>query len=539
MSAPIVLRDYQRAAIDATYAHWQDGAGKHPLIVAPCGAGKSLMIGQFIKEAMGYPGTRVLMLCHKKELLEQDEKAVRQVWPEAPTGFFSSGLGRRDWDAPILFAGIQTFAKQAHKFDPFDLVIIDEAHLLPRSAQTQYGHTVATLLSMRPQTRFIGFTATPYRLDSGLLHEDDGALFDGIAYDIPLRKLIDDGYLVEVVARGSEFSADMTGVKRRMGEFVLKDMAEAFADVLEPACAEIIERGQDRRAWIVFCASIAHAEWVTAYMRGHNISAAMITGSTPKRERARLLDDFRAGRIRCMVNVDVLTTGFDAPICDMAALLRATDSAALYVQIVGRIMRPHPGKHDALLLDYGDNVLRHGPIDSIEPRKPGKKEGQEAPTKECPECLLIVHASLRECPDCGHEFPPPEPKIEPRAYQAAVMAHQVEQQWVDVASAGYSLHNKPGKPTSVRIDYHTPGLMGQRYSEWFMPEHGGYATQKTAVTVWRRYGFRCPATAAELIELLADTPAPARIRIKRDGKYMRVNDVEFEEAQNETQAARA
>src|SRR5690625_3082197 len=153
MSAPIVLRDYQRAAIDATYAHWQDGAGKHPLIVAPCGAGKSLMIGQFIKEAMGYPGTRVLMLCHKKELLEQDEKAVRQVWPEAPTGFFSSGLGRRDWDAPILFAGIQTFAKQAHKFDPFDLVIIDEAHLLPRSAQTQYGHTVATLLSMRPQTR--------------------------------------------------------------------------------------------------------------------------------------------------------------------------------------------------------------------------------------------------------------------------------------------------------------------------------------------------------------------------------------------------
>lgn len=538
MSAPIVLRDYQRAAIDATYAYWKDGEGKHPLIVAPCGAGKSLMIGQFIKEAMQYPDTRVLMLCHKKELLEQDERAVRQVWKDAPTGFFSAGVGRRDWDAPILFAGIQTFVNHVHKFQPFDLVIIDEAHLIPRSAQTQYGRTIQTLLQMRPSTRFVGFTATPYRLDSGLLHEGDGALFDGIAYDIPLRKLIDDGYLVEVVARGSESSADMTGVKRRMGEFVLKDMAEAFADVLEPACAEIIERGQDRRAWIVFCASIAHAEWVTAYMRGHNISAAMITGSTPKRERARLLDDFRAGQIRCMVNVDVLTTGFDAPICDMAALLRATDSAALYVQIVGRIMRTHPGKHDALLLDYGGNVMRHGPIDRITPSRPTEGDG-DAPAKECPDCMAIVHASLRECPDCGYEFPPPEPKVEPRAYQGAVMAHQVEPQWVDVASVGYSLHNKPGKPPSVRINYYTPGLISQCYSEWLLPEHGGYATQKTAVTVWGRYGFRCPATAAELIELLEDTQAPARIRIKQDGKYIRVLAVEFEEEKHEDQAVRA
>lgn len=516
-------RPYQRAAIDSLYQYWETHTG-NPLIVAPCGAGKSLIIAFFIKEAMCYPNTRILIMTHRQELLIQNQGELRGIWPSAPDGFFSAGLKRKDWRAPILFAGIQTIARQIHKFDPFELVLIDEAHLIPRRQQTQYGQTIATLKQMNPETRFVGLTATPYRLDSGLLHQGEGALFDDITYDIPVMDLVKQGHLCEVVGKRGAQVADLTGVKIRGGEFVAGE-AEAAFDVpalTAAACDEIIAYGHDRRAWLIFAAGVDHAEHVAQAMRQRGIDAAVVSGRTDSAQRADILERFKSGRLRCLVNCDILTIGFNAPICDLGVLLRATASTALYVQIVGRLMRTYPGKENALLLDYGGNVERHGPIDRVNPRKPGKGGG-DAPAKACPNCHELVHAAARECPACGFLFPERQVRHEKTAFDGAVMSHQQAGKWLDVDRVTYHRHQKKGKPDSVRVEYHC-GL--RTYKDWLTPGHDGYARSKTVRKLWQA-GVQCPSDAAGLLAVTDQIKSPRRIYVRPDGKYDRVERLDY------------
>lgn len=517
----IQLRDYQRAAIDSLYEYWQQEKG-NPLIVAPCGAGKSIMIAQFIQEAMFYPGTRILVLTHRMELLEQDEAELKTLWPNAPTGFYSSGLGRKERNAPILFAGIQSVHSRLHTFDPFDLVIVDEAHLIPRKTATMYGRAMETLNLMNPQTRYVGYTATPFRLDSGLLHEGEGSLFDKITYEIPVRDLIERGELCEVIGKRGAQVADLEGVKKRGGEFVGKDVERAMdvPALTKAACEEIVAYGHDRRAWLIFASGVKHAEHVRLALDALSIDCDVVHGGMPKAERADLIERFKAGRLRCLVNVDILTIGFNAPICDMGVLLRATASTALYVQIVGRLMRTYPGKENALLLDYGGNVERHGPIDKVRPKRPSKGDG-DAPAKPCPNCYSIVAAGAMECQDCGYQFPEREPKHERTAYSGAVMSHQDHPEWVSVDSVSYHRHQKQGKPDSVRVEYRC-GL--RTYKDWWLPEHKGMPRTNTIKKLWK-LGARCPETTDELLEIAEQLPQPDQILIKPEGKYERVESV--------------
>lgn len=516
-------RHYQRAAIDSLYKYWSREKG-NPLIVAPCGAGKSLICGFFISEAMAYPDTRILVLTHRRELLIQNEAELREIWTDAPTGFYSAGIGRKDRNAPILFAGIQTAFKKLHTMEPFDLVIIDECHLVPPRQSSQYGQAIEVLKLMNPSVRFVGLTATHFRLDSGLLHEGKGALFDAVTYEIPVRKLIDEGHLCEVIGKRGEEVADLSGVHKRGGEFIGKEVEGAFdvPALIAAACDEIVRYGKNRRAWLIFASGISHAEHVAAAIKAHGIDCAVVHGGVPKTERDQIIADFKAGRLRCLVNVDILTIGFNAPICDMGVLLRATASTALYVQIVGRLMRTYPGKENALLLDYGGNVERHGPIDDVRVKSPGEGGG-EAPAKACPSCHSIVHAGSLECPDCGHMFPSRKPKHERSAYGGAIMSHQVEADWLDVSSVSYHRHKKPGKPDSVRVEYRC-GLRVIR--DWWMPEHRGIARTKTVKRLWD-HGIQCPNTTDALLAVAEELPKPNQIEVKPDGRYQRVTSVYF------------
>ena len=515
--------DYQRAAIDSLYDYWGKEKG-NPLIVAPCGAGKSLIIAFFIREAMGWYNTRILILTHRMELLQQNEAELRGIWPDAPTGFYSAGIGRKDRTAPILFAGIQSVYNKLHQLDPFDLVLIDEAHLLPRKAQTQYGTAVETLRLMNPQTRYVGLTATPYRLDSGMLHRGDGALFDAITYEISVQRLIDEGKLCEVVGKRGAQEADLSGVHKRGGEFIPKEAAQAFdvPELTHKACAEIVHYGRHRKAWLIFASGVRHAEHVRDAIRAHGVNCEVVHGGIPKKERARLIEDFKSGRLRCLVNVDVLTIGFNAPICDMGVLLRATASTALYVQIVGRLMRTYPGKANALLLDYGGNVERHGPIDKVKPKAPTQGDG-DAPAKACPDCHTLVHSSALECPDCGHVFPERQPRHDVTAYGGAIMSHQEAGQWISVDSVDYYRHRKEGKPDSVRVEYRC-GL--RTYKDWWLPEHKGIARTSTIKKLWAA-GAQCPSTTDELLDCAETLPQPESIYVKPDGKYERVTACDY------------
>ncbi|GAB5501173.1 MAG: hypothetical protein PsegKO_34840 [Pseudohongiellaceae bacterium] len=516
----ITLRPYQTEAIDSLYDHFRNHQG-NPLIVLPTGTGKSLCIAAFINQAVeAWPETRVLVLTHVKELIAQNHEELLRLWPLAPAGIYSAGLKRRDLDAPILFAGIQSIHGKAHELGQVDLVLVDEAHLIPRKGQTMYGRFLATLKRLNPMLKIIGLTATPYRMDSGRLDEGEERLFHRVAYDAPVSEMIAQGYLAEVIPRRTGTQLDVSGVGKRGGEFIAGQLERAVNtdEITRSAVQEILRSGEDRQSWLIFCAGVDHARDVRNELRAHDITSEMVLGDTPAPERDRIVEAFKAGEIRALTNANVLTTGFNAPGVDLIAMLRPTQSPGLYVQMVGRGTRTAPGNTDCLVLDFAGNTERHGPIDAITPRAPGEGDG-EAPTKDCPECDRILAAATRTC-SCGHVFPEPEPKLKSKPSTAPVLAKQTPTETVEVTGIAYHRHSKPSGVTRLRVDYRC-GLATHR--EWVCLDHEGYPRRK-AESWWRRRspGTAIPATVAEGLTRTAELAVPAAITLRPKGRYTEI-----------------
>ncbi len=194
----ITLRDYQKEAIDSIYKYFDDNDG-NPLVELPTGAGKSLINAGFIERTvMTWPGTRILMLTHVKELIEQNHEKLLTLWPSSPCGIYSASLKRKDKHQDIIFAGIQSIYNKAFELDKFDLVIIDECHMVPNKASGTYRKFLADLKIANPKVKVIGLTATPYRLDNGMLTHGDDRIFTDTCYRLPIKTLLDRGYLAPV-----------------------------------------------------------------------------------------------------------------------------------------------------------------------------------------------------------------------------------------------------------------------------------------------------------------------------------------------------
>ena len=526
------LRPYQQAAINGLYDYWANKRGDNPLIVAPTGSGKSLIIAQLIKDAMDYPGTRVMIITHVKELIEQNAEELVKLYPEAEIGFYSASLNKKQLNQPITFSGIQSVWRRAYDMVPApDLVLIDEAHLVPKNTATRYNKFLADLRICNPLVKVVGLTATPYRLDSGWLHEGENAIFDGIAYDINVAELMEQGYLSPIIAKSGIKSIDLSEVGKRGGEFIESELAAAASEpeLIRLSVQEVVQLGAERKAWLVFASGVRHAELVAEEFKDwHGIDCEVVTGADSMADRSDKIERFRRGDLRCLINVNVLTTGFNVPHVDLVALMRATESAGLYVQMLGRGTRIAEGKTDCLLLDYGENVLRHGFIDRIKPRKKNQ-DGGEAPAKKCPDCEFLCPTAVLACPQCGHEFPPREFKHAPKAYEGAVVSTQVEAEWFPVISVTYSRWKKEGKPDSIRATYVT-GIMN--VSEWLCPDHGGYAASK--------YQQRMKALGAtalttdDALDECDDWIRPTRVKVQPDGKFYKI--VQFDYRQPERNA---
>jgi len=521
------LRDYQKEAVEGLYSYWAKGAGNHPLIVAPTGSGKTAIIAQIVRDAMSFPNTKVLIVSHVKELLEQGAKGLLAMYPEADFGFYSASLRQKRLDRPITFAGIQSVWERAFDMIPApDLVLIDEAHMLPKNTETRYGQFIRDLTICNPQVKVVGLTATPYRLDSGFLHKGKGAVFDGIAYDIPVSRLMEEGWLSTVYSKGGLKQIDLTNVGRRGGEFIESELAAAASDpeLVRATVEEICRLGVDRKSWLIFASGIGHANMLADGLRDLDIGAEVVTGSDDMAERGRKIANFKSGKLRALVNCNVLTTGFDAPSVDLVALVRATESTGLYIQMVGRGTRLAPGKEDCLLLDYGGNVARHGFIDTPNPKKNGGTGDGKAPVKACPSCNTFCHAAVRVCPECAFEFPAPELNHAPKSYEGAVLSNQVKMEWLDVDDVSYGRWQKEGKPDSIRVTYYC-GMT--RISEWLCPDHGGYAASRYTA---RKSALRASAdgTDAALTEC-AFWVKPSKIRVKPDGKYFQIVQLDYEQ----------
>jgi len=524
----IDLRWYQTDAIDAVNAYWR-GNGGSPIVCLPTGSGKSYVLAGFIERALrDWPDTRILVVSHVREILTQDIAATLALWAAAPVGVYSAGLKRRDINAQVLFASIQSIYRKGYDLQRVDIVIIDEAHLVSPNGETMYRSFLRDLTKINPYIKCFGLTATPFRLNQGYLHKGPDALFTDIAYDAPLLRLIEEGYLCNLTTKSTDTKLDVTAVKTRGGEFIADQLAAAVDkfDTTKAVVREIVARGANRRSWLVFCVGVAHAYHVRDEIRSHGIICETVTGGTPFDERNASVEGFRSGAIRCLTNANVLTTGVDVPGIDLIAFLRPTKSTGLYLQMAGRGFRVAPTKKDTLVLDFARLIAMHGPVDAVDPKTAGGDGDGDAPVKTCPQCQSIIHAACLTCPDCGYEFPPREPPVLARTADTAPIISDSRPQWVDVDHVTYARHQKEGKPDSMRVTYHA-GLM--IYREWLCFEHSGYAREKACQWWIRRApGMPVPSSVVAALEIAPNVLSrPSQIAVRRNGKYYDIVGAKF------------
>jgi DNA repair protein RadD len=511
------LRPYQQAAVDAVYHHLRTRSD-NPAVVLPTAAGKSWVIAQLVRDAVQQWGGRVLVLAHVKELLEQNADKIRRLCSDIPIGIYSAGLGHRETAQPVIVAGIQSVYKRACNLGAFNLVIVDEVHTVPSDGDGMYRTFLADAKIINPQLRIVGLTATPFRLSSGPICTPEGIL-NHICYEVGVRELIRDGYLCALVTKAGVSKADFAQLHIRGGEFIADEVEDLMdnARLVQAACSEIVAYTQDRNSVLVFASGVRHGRHVAkvlSKMSGQEVG--FLDGQTPAGERARLIARFRRESLssnlfgctlpplKYLVNVNVLTTGFDAPNIDCVAILRPTMSPGLWYQMVGRGFRIHPGKQNCLVLDFGGNALRHGPVDQLKtPAAPGRGSG-EAPAKECPACHEVVAAGCSTCPACGYAFPPrASPKHDAKAGAVGVLAGQTIDTEHEVLDVRYRVHIKrdapPDAPQSMRVDYRIGQFVW--VSEWICFEHRGYPRRKAEQWWQQRSADPVPSTAEKAVEI--------------------------------------
>lgn len=425
------LRDYQQEAVDSTMRYFIKHGNKsgNPVILLPTGTGKSLVIAGLLKHiGENWGSVRSLVVTHVKELIEQNYDKFVKLWPGAPAGICSAGVGRKDLNSMITFAGIQTIARQVEHFRDVDIVIVDECDLISPNQQTMYRKFFDEIRKYNPDMKVIGLTATGWRLGYGSIVKDEdapNAMFDKIVFDACTMEcfnwFISEGYLLPVISRATKQELDVTGVKTRGGEFIESELQKV---VNNPQVTEIlvedavtIAREEGRESWLFFGAGVDHCKDIKRVLHSLGIKSEVVTGDTPKVERDKILRDFKSGKLLAVINNNVLTTGFDHPGLDLIVVLRPSQSSRLWVQMLGRGTRPDyaPGfdlsttmgrlaaiasshKRNCRVLDYSGNTRRLGPInDPVMPKRPGQKGKSTAPVKKCPTCDCWNHASVRFC----------------------------------------------------------------------------------------------------------------------------------------------
>jgi DNA repair protein RadD len=544
----LTLRPYQQAAVDAVYDYLRQH-DDNPCVVIPTAGGKTPILATICRDAVTQWGGRVLVLAHVKELLEQAADKLRAICPELKFGVYSSGLRRRDTEEPVIVAGIQSVYKRACELDAFDLVIVDEAHLIPPDGEGMYRQFLTEAKVVNPRVRTIGLTATPFRLKSGMICGSENIL-NAVCFEIGVKELIRDGYLCPLVTKSGREKADTGQLHVRAGEFVAEEVEQVMDQdqLVESACQEIVEYTRDRHAVLIFASGVKHAQHIQrVFQERHGLECGFVCGQTPPGERDELLARFRGDAsddlferkpLKYLVNVNVLTTGFDAPNIDCVAMLRPTMSPGLYYQCLGRGFRLHPGKKNCLILDFGGNVLRHGPVDQIRMKDSNANgnKASEAPAKECPECHSLIATGYAICPDCGYKFPRPEQaNHDPNASSEAVLSGQVTETRYEVHDVLYSVHVKQGAdesvPKTMRVDYK---IGFYRYkSEWICFEHTGYARWKAEMWWRARSNDPVPNSAQQAVDVasaggVAKTSS-ITVRTVSGEKFDRIVDYELGE----------
>jgi len=372
------LRPYQLESFDAVIDALKHGC--NPVVALPTGSGKSLLIAH-LATFMSQRGGKMIVLAHVQELLRQNYNEYVAYSGNTNAGIYSAGLGRTEV-MPVTFAGIQSVYRKPDLFQDFDLILVDEAHTVPPDGE---GLMYSSFISALGQARRVGVTATPWRLDNGVIYGKDRP-FDVLAYQKSPLELVEEGYLSPLVGVSTNWQLDLKGVKKTGGDYNAQDVQAKMDEDgwMEKAVEHAVKALKGRKHVVIFCSTIKAAKEAAALFSKFKISCGVVSSEDPDRDDSLAL--WTSGEVKAMANVDILTTGFNFPALDAIVNLRPSQSSALWVQMLGRGMRRAQGKTDCLVLDYAGNLERLGGVSTMETwskqKADGKMEEQSGEKKE-------------------------------------------------------------------------------------------------------------------------------------------------------------
>jgi len=578
MNAHFKLRPYQQEAVDATLDHFRK-SDEAAVIVLPTGAGKSLVIAELARLAK----RKILVLTHVKELVEQNHAKYESYGLTG--GIFSAGLKRKESHHQVTFASVQSVSANLDQFrDEYSLVIIDECHRVSGDDTSQYQRIIELLRQQNDALKVLGLTATPYRLAMGWIYRyhyrgfvrgEDGKPFQHCIYELPLSYMINRGYLTRPeLVNAAVAQYDFSALPRdRFGEYAEQDVNQLLSKhkrVTRSIIEQVVELAAERHGVMIFAATVDHAREVTDYLPERE--TALITGATDQKDRDSLIQRFKQRKLKYLVNVSVLTTGFDAPHVDFIAILRPTQSVSLYQQIVGRGLRLDEGKQNCLVIDYaGNHVNLHHPevgepkpnpdsepvqvfcpgcgfanifwgkTDSdgrviehfgrrcqglLEPSEGGESaEPKGRPQqcdyrfrfKECPHCGAENDIAARNCHECQKAIIDPDDQLRDALKLKDAMV---------IRCAGISLTVDGSK---LRITYH--GEDGEELNELFDLGKAGQRAVFNRIFGRRFANGQAPkafSSADEVFELQALLPAPDFVIARKQKHYWQVQERVFD-----------
>lgn len=469
----VILRDYQILAADRAREAYQQGY-RAPLLALPTGAGKTVIFCYMTEQAAARE-KRIYILVHRQELLRQTSEKLDLFG--VPHGLVSPAHAMSGDHVQV--ASVQTLARRLHRLPPPDLIVVDEAH-------HACAGTWRKIIEHWPNALLLGVTATPCRLDGKGLGQNSGGFFDILVEGPTIPDLIEHGFLAQPVVYAPPSGVDLSGVKTRAGDYA-KDQVEERVDKPKiTGCAiEHYNRICPNVPAIAFCSSVQHAEHVAQQFNAAGIVAASLDGTMTDAVRKARIQALGSGQIKVLTSCEIVSEGTDIPIVTAAILLRPTQSTGLYLQQVGRVLRPFEGKQCAVILDHVGNVFRHGMPDDIRSwslsgaaMRDRKKQDQELKIKQCEKCFAIYRAQIVACPQCGHI-----PAIKDRSPQ------QVSGELRQITKDDIKNKMQGVKPTGERLNRlmrlaHSLGLNGnfayrvalrQEYRDKFKPQAPVYA----------------------------------------------------------------
>lgn len=537
--AQFVRRPYQQAAISSIFDYFNQGGTGNPLVLMPTATGKSVVIGGFVQDVLySWPRQRIVCATHVKELVEQNAKKLSAMWPGVPYGICSAGLKRWETHFPITFGGIDTLINYVAELGHVDLLLVDECHLIGEKDDATYLRFINALKTKNPKLKVIGFTATGWRQGLGML--TNGKIFSDVAVDMTTLEwfnwFVDNRYLSRLIVPSQSIEMDLNGIASVNGDFKQSEVETRAMRITNDALDSCMRYRYDRRRWISFASGVEHAIYVHDYLMRQGIRSGVIHSDTKTRkmsagQRDDTIEAYRAGELQHLSNFGVLTTGFDVPDLDLIIMLRATKVSSLWVQMLGRGMRTawDEGKENCLVLDFGQNCRRLGPVnDPVIPKQKGNRAG-EVPIKICDNCGCQNHISARFCDGCGAPFEI-ETKYRATAGKEEVFVTEPKDliERFEVARVYYSKHisRNKGMP-HFKVSYVT---RDNRFINEFIHIEAQGGARKKAADWWAlRCATPCPATIDEALQEVSNLSVPSHIRVNTSGDYPKVIAYEYAE----------